>query len=209
MGDASKKEQGKIPESAQTPQSKKQRRHWPIIVGVLAVVLVAAGAGFWVWHEQPTFCNAVCHDPMDAYVEGYFNEPTQMAYIHQVAQTSCLECHEPKLNEQIAEAKVWLAGDFSTDDEGYLETVGVRSDQAMCAKSDCHNFDEIVLATQNWGGEEGVNPHDSHQGYGLDCSSCHSAHGQSMMYCNTCHDFEVPDGWAEPVKTVSAIQAEL
>ena len=48
------------------PAGRRRGRRWPIVVGVVAVVLVAAGAGFWVWHEQPGFCNAICHDPMDA-----------------------------------------------------------------------------------------------------------------------------------------------
>ncbi|MDU1389817.1 MAG: salivary glue protein Sgs-3, partial [Eggerthella sp.] len=42
-------------------------RKWPIVVGVVVVVLIAAGAGFWVWHEQPSFCAAICHTPMDEY----------------------------------------------------------------------------------------------------------------------------------------------
>ena len=25
-------------------------------------------APFMVWHEQPSFCNAICHDPMDPYL---------------------------------------------------------------------------------------------------------------------------------------------
>ena len=46
------------------PSAKKRTRKWPIVVGVVVVVLVAAGAGFLVWHEQPGFCNAICHSPM-------------------------------------------------------------------------------------------------------------------------------------------------
>lgn len=177
---------------------RRQRRRWPVVVAAVAVVLAAAGAGFWVWHEQPSFCNAVCHEPMDAYVEGYYVDADQMAYAHQAAGTSCLQCHEAKIDEQIHEATVWLAGDFDTDEEGHLTRVGVRSDAAMCATAGCHDMEQVAAATQDWGGQEGANPHDSHQGYALDCSSCHTAHGQSVMYCNTCHDFAVPQGWAEP-----------
>ena len=57
-------------EDAQAAPKKKGKK-LPIILGVVAVVIVAAGAGFFVWHEQPTFCNAICHTPMDAYVETY------------------------------------------------------------------------------------------------------------------------------------------
>lgn len=183
---------------------KRPRKKWPIAVGVAVAVLVAAGAGFWVWHEQPSFCNAVCHEPMDAYVEGYYNDSSQMAYTHRAVGTTCLQCHEPKLDEQIGEALVWLRGDFAMAADGKLATVGVRSDAKMCTGAGCHEFDEVVAATENWGGETGVNPHDSHQGYALDCSSCHTAHGQSFMYCNTCHDYEVPKGWAAPVRSEPA-----
>lgn len=183
------------------PAGQRPRKRWPLAVGAVAAVLIVAGAGFWVWHEQPSFCNAVCHQPMDAYVEGYFGDPELMAYAHQVQGATCLDCHEPKLEEQIAEAAVWVAGDYAMADDGKLATVGVRSDAAMCADAGCHDFGEVVAATANWGGEAGVNPHDSHQGYALDCSSCHTAHGQSYMYCNACHEFAVPQGWAEPASS--------
>ena len=54
---------------------KRKGRRWPIVVGVIAAVVVAAGAGFWVWHEQPSFCAAICHTPMDEYLETYEQEP--------------------------------------------------------------------------------------------------------------------------------------
>ena len=82
---------------------KRKGRRWPIVVGVIAAVVVAAGAGFWVWHEQPSFCNAVCHDPMDAYVDGYFSDATLMANAHERADVTCLKCHEAKLSDQVAE----------------------------------------------------------------------------------------------------------
>lgn len=180
---------------------RRPRRKWPMVVGVVAVVLVVAGAGFLVWHESPSFCNALCHEPMDPYVEGYCRDEALMAHAHQVADTTCLDCHEPKIDEQINEGLAWVRGDYSVGEDGMLTTVGVRSDAQMCATAGCHDFSEVVEATQDWGGEAGVNPHASHQGYQLDCSSCHSAHDQSMMYCNTCHDYQVPDGWAAPVQS--------
>ena len=181
-----------------TPAPKRPKKKWPIAVGVVAAVVIVAGAGFWVWHEQPSFCNAVCHNPMDAYVEGYYGDESLEAHAHQMAGTTCLECHEAKIDEQVHEAMVWVSGDFATDEAGMLTKVGVRSDAKMCATSGCHDYNDVIAATENWGGREGVNPHDSHQGYELDCSNCHSEHGQSIMYCNTCHDYEVPEGWANP-----------
>lgn len=198
-----------VKQTGEADAPKRPRRKWPVVVGVVAAVLVVAGAGFWAWHEQPSFCNAVCHEPMDAYVEGYYHDPSQMAYAHGAAGTTCLQCHEPKLDEQIGEALVWMSGDFAMGEDGKLSTVGVRSDAKMCTGAGCHDFEEVVAATENWGGEAGANPHDSHQGYALDCSSCHTAHGQSYMYCNTCHDYEVPEGWAAPAKSEPAAAAGM
>ena len=183
-----------------------------IVGGVLAVVLLCTVGGLLVWHEQPSFCNAICHSPMDAYVEGYLGKSTTDqsdqsdqdgmaagAQIHQRANVACLDCHEAKISEQIHEASVWVSGDYSVDENGLLTTVGVRSDVKMCATSDCHDMEQVSQATQDWGGQIGVNVHDSHQGQDIDCGNCHSIHGQSYLMCNTCHDYLVPDGWAAPV----------
>ena len=112
-------------------QAKQGKKKWPIVVGVVAVVLVAAGAGFFVWHEQPSFCNAICHTPMDAYVETYIdgshdkygNELTEeadkkamMAYAHATTTegdtTNCLGCHVPTMGEQITEGMHWITGSY-------------------------------------------------------------------------------------------------
>ncbi len=178
--------------------AKKPKRKWPIVVGVVVAVLVAAGAGFWAWHEQPSFCNAICHDPMDNYVEGYYHDASVMAYTHQQEGKTCLDCHEAKIEEQVAEAVSWVSGSYQVDEVGNLATTGVTADKAFCAKSGCHDWDAVVAATQDWGGDEGVNPHQSHQGEAIDCSNCHVAHGTSYMYCNTCHDYKIPDGWQQP-----------
>lgn len=178
--------------------SKRPRKKWPVTIGVAVAVVAVAAAGFWAWHEQPSFCNAICHSPMDAYVDGYYEDASLEAYAHQQVGVTCLQCHEAKLDEQIHEGLVWVSGNFGTEENGMLSTVGVRSDAKMCATSGCHDLEEVVAATENWGGEAGVNPHESHQGYAIDCGNCHGVHGTSYLYCNTCHDYEVPDGWIDP-----------
>lgn len=180
------------------PAGRRRGRRWPIVVGVVAVVLVAAGAGFWVWHEQPGFCNAVCHDPMDAYVEGYYEDAALMANEHARADVTCLQCHEANIEEQVTEGLAWVRGDFATDESGHLTVQGVTADKKMCATGGCHDWEDVKAATEDWGGEAGVNPHASHQGEAIDCSNCHGAHGPSYMYCNACHDYDVPAGWESP-----------
>lgn len=86
------------------PAPSKKRRRWPVVAGVVAVALVAAGAGFWVWHETPGFCNAICHSPMDPYVESYESgDESLMVTAHAQEGYACLDCHEPKIDEQVAE----------------------------------------------------------------------------------------------------------
>jgi len=68
-----------VEETEAAPAAKKARKKWPIVVGVVVAVLVVAGAGFWVWHEQPSFCNAICHTPMDPYLPTYEATPGEPA----------------------------------------------------------------------------------------------------------------------------------
>ena len=72
---------------AAKPAAKRPRRG-AIVGGVIAAVVVVAGIGAFVWHEQPSFCNAICHTPMDGYLETYEAEPGQ-AHNRQVGQPGC------------------------------------------------------------------------------------------------------------------------
>ena len=110
-----------------TPRAKKKR--WPITVGVIAAIVVIAGAGMWVWHEQPSFCNAFCHVSMDPYLPTYEAEPGEaaldkwgnevadasgmMAAVHRAdpeCNASCMSCHVPTIGEQVAEFGAFVSG---------------------------------------------------------------------------------------------------
>lgn len=65
-------------ENESAPAPKRVRRG-AIVGGVVAVVVVVAAIGAFVWHEQPSFCNAICHTPMDGYLETYEATPGQPA----------------------------------------------------------------------------------------------------------------------------------
>ncbi|MGV8082237.1 MAG: cytochrome c3 family protein [Coriobacteriia bacterium] len=177
-----------------------------VLLGVV-VVLVAIGLGFGVWHEKPSFCNAICHSPMDNYVEGYYSSETLMVAKHGQADVSCLDCHKPVLSEQFTEGIAWLKHNFSVDEEGFIigadaaKTVGTRD---SCYK--CHNdgdastgedWPDIQAATADLNGHEGANPHKSHNG-DQECSDCHMSHRNSALACDKCHGFEPPDGWVKP-----------
>ncbi len=174
------------------PASKRSRR-FAVAVGVVVVVLIAAGAGFMVWHEQPSFCNAICHDPMDRYVEGYYSDDEGLlAAVHHVEGSECLDCHEPTLSEQVAEGLAWATGDFYSD----LEKRELGTED-LCLNEACHVRGEIAAATEDWGGTD-FNPHASHVGKDVECGDCHSVHRESVMYCNKCHNADLPEGWVDP-----------
>lgn len=142
--------------------ARKRSRRTPVVIGVVAAVLVVAGAGFWTWHETPSFCGAICHTPMDGYlqtytdgaVDKYGNEldgdrkTSMMAYLHggmdeqgqQVAQgdgMGCLACHTPVISEQISEGIAWIAGDY--------EVLGVNS--AGYSVLESRTFDQLTAAS--------------------------------------------------------------
>ncbi|MBQ9955200.1 MAG: cytochrome c3 family protein [Eggerthellaceae bacterium] len=82
---------------------------------------------------------------------------------------------------------------------------------ATCMQSACHDADELV--------EDGVgvlmdadsltvaNPHANHQ-Y-LDCVDCHSVSEQPVLYCNSCHEFTLAEGWANPLEGAAELTYEF
>lgn len=169
-------------------QRRARTRRW-IAVGVTAAVLVVAGAGFWVWHEQPSFCNAICHTPMDPYVEGYYSQdPALLSAVHQGADVTCMGCHVPTLSEQLAEGAAWVTG-------GYDLPLEQRSfDDGFCLNKACHDTSRegLAAATQ----DRAYNPHEEYHGERLACGDCHKVHEPSVNACTQCHaDADVPDNW--------------
>lgn len=157
--------------------AKKGKKKLPIILGVVAVVIVAAGAGFWVWHEQPSFCAAICHTPMDAYYETYDQgtydkygneldeaaKTSMTAYQHKVVDgTTCMGCHVPTLSEQITEGMNWITGAYTvegTNKQGQtileerdltdlVEARGAEEDE-FCLNSGCHTNDDGSVMTRD------------------------------------------------------------
>lgn len=201
----------------------KKRCRYSVVLAVVALVIVIAGAGLWTWHEQPSFCAAICHTPMDGYLETYEEEPGQtgldkwgnevtnsssmMAPTHRVgAGTDCMDCHTPVLNQQISEGINWVSGNYQFPlNERTLaeitEPAGLDY-KALCLNESCHNMSEDDLA-QTTADMGTYNPHSMHH-EDIDCGMCHKAHRASVMYCTKCHaTAEVPDGW------LSASQAAL
>lgn len=210
--EASKKEP-----SAKKPRNKKLG----IIAAVLVVILAAAGGGFYVWHQTPSFCDAICHNPQDPYTPTFEAEPGQPAvdkWGNEVADArgmlapfhrkffdaNCLSCHEPTMQEQISEGMEWVTGNFynplSERDLNDLCRWNGKDEIEFCAKSGCHatisTKEDLTEVTANLE----RNPHSWHH-VEYDCSDCHKAHRASIMVCADCHeDAEVPAGWITPAE---------
>ena len=182
---------------------------------VIAAVLVCAGVGFFAWHEQPSFCSAICHTPMDPYLPTYEATPGEsavdkwgnevedasgmLAAVHAQVDKSCLDCHEPELGEQINEGLEWVSGNYEAPllertSTQLLEARNIDNSDEFCMNSSCHPYTrEDLIKKTEWMGE--INPHYPQHG-DQNCTTCHKAHRESVMYCTQCHaEAVVPDGW--------------
>lgn len=175
--------------------SKNGKKKW-IIAGVVVVIIVAACVGGMIWHEQPSFCGTICHEPMDTYLASYESAgSTALAKTHANAGKTCLDCHEAKISEQMTEGVAWITDGFTVDEDGYLADEEINVDGSQLCLG-CHSEADIVAATVDFEGNEGYNPHSNHQtATDLDCEDCHSMHGTQTLTCTACHDLKVPEGW--------------
>lgn len=197
-----------------SPAPKKKGHRALITSAVVAVVLVVAGAGLWVWHEQPSFCGAICHTPMDNYLATYeaplgqattdkwgnavADSSTMLAAVHAAEGNTCMDCHVPTLSEQVGEGVAWISGNYGFPlverTASDLTEASGRAGDELCLNESCHNLtrEDLVEKTADMGI---YNPHDAHH-MELECTTCHKAHRASVMYCTQCHaQAEVPEGW--------------
>lgn len=186
-----------------SPQRKSHRKGL-VIAAIIIGVVVALTIGFSIWHEQPSFCSAICHTPMGAYVDSYYsNDPGELSAVHEKAGVTCLDCHEARFSQQATEGMKWISGSYKTNPDGLLanmdkKTVGTRE---MCLRCHGSQWDTIVDSTSSWAGTQTVynpsgtyNPHNNHRG-DENCGDCHKAHQSSNLYCVECHNLTVPNGW--------------
>ncbi len=171
------KAEAAAPSGSADASPRRKNRKLPVVIGVVVVVLAVAGGGFWVWHEQPSFCNAICHTPMDGYLTTYEATPgepatdkwgnevsdasSMLAPVHAQAGVTCVQCHVPQLAEQVGEGLSWVAGSYNvsqTIDERFVpeekslsdltEARGIASEQ-FCLNSGCHSNDDGSAMTRD------------------------------------------------------------
>ncbi len=219
------------PGTSRPADKRHAGRRWPVAAAVVAAVLVVAGTGLYAWHEQPSFCSAICHAPMDPYLPTYEAEPGQaaldkwgnevvdasamMAASHRAADgVTCMGCHVPTLGEQVSEGLAWVAGDYYDPlDERDLadlgEARGIEGD-GFCLNEACHANDDGTPMTRDdlvaLTADRAFNPHVS-QHEVRDCGDCHKAHRASVLACAQCHaEAEVPEGWVTPVEDAQLLK---
>ncbi len=194
-----------------------KRKRLGVTLACVVAVLVLAGVGAMVWREQPSFCNAICHDPMDPYLPTYEATPgesatdkwgnevedagSMLAAVHGEVGKTRMDCHVPQLEEQVTEGLEWVTGNYDSPllertATQLVEARGLENTDELCMNSSCHPYtrDDLEKKTA-WMGK--INPHTPQHGE-QECTTCHKAHRASVNYCTQCHtDAVVPDGWID------------
>ena len=85
-------EAAESPAETMEPKPRKKRKGL-VILGTIVVVVALAAVGMIAWHNQPSFCGAICHNPMDGYLATYSQEPHAAGFDkwgNDVADTSAM-----------------------------------------------------------------------------------------------------------------------
>jgi len=189
--------------------SKRRIVVFGVLLGVVVIGGVAAVAA-WKYHEQPQFCGT-CHI-MDPYLESW-QASDLGAHAHAVEDVTCLDCHEPTVQQQVDELVVYMQGDF--------EVPLKERDFGVEFCFDCHvpnehtSYEQIIERTKDFTDyvvPQQINPHDPHAGLEemgpLKCIGCHQMHEESRLIngcdgchhdgtfesCSTCHPGGIPTG---------------
>lgn len=201
---------------AEPRKPKANHRKRNITIAVIVGIVVVAAVGVLVWHEQPSFCNAICHAPQDPQSQTYYaksGEPAldkwgnevedagdMMVVVHKEAGLGCLDCHEATIGQQATEGMHWVTGSYAYPlDERSLSDLNYyvqhESPDMICLNESCHNMTRDDLAKATAGTTR--NPHVTEVNHQvMECSDCHKAHRVSVQACSRCHeDTEIPDGW--------------
>ena len=185
------------------PRARRARKG-RVAVLVVVVVLVCAGAGMYVWHDQPGFCGTLCHIEQ-AYVDNYYQEQGQpgtdkygnevsdtnamMAVLHRSNKTTtkpeivCVDCHIPNMGELAHDGVNYVTGNYyQPRDErsgADLEKWDGKDSDALCANESCHTY---LL------GEDGTVNRDKLASATADMEfNPHDTHHSTQMQCTTCH----------------------
>ena len=143
----------------------EKKRNKPLIIGVIAVIVIAAGIGMFVWHEQPSFCSTMCHIE-STYVDNYMQEQgvagrdkygqqvtntnAMMAVLHRNTKATakseivCVDCHVPNVMELANDGIHLVTGDYPLP-RNERNLAGMKSwdgepGESFCANENCHVY---------------------------------------------------------------------
>ena len=212
-------------EAASVPSAKRNKRKLAGIIGVVAAVVVVAGAGFMARPAQLLQRYLPhAHGRLSDHVRSHAGRVghgqvgqrggrciEHAGPVHAQEGITCVQCHVPQMSEQVTEGIGWLTGSYEvvqTTDERFVPEEKALSDltaargiasEAFCLNSGCHTNDDGSAMTRDDLIEKTSymkrNPHVEEHGE-VDCNECHKAHRASTVYCSKCHsDATIPDGW--------------
>ena len=89
----------------------------------------------------------------------------------------------------------WSAADYSVDEEGMLVIDGAEPVELREHCLSCHgdadaaqgfDWQTVTASTEDWMGNVGFNPHDSHLA-AVSCGACHQEGHALTIVCSECH----------------------
>ncbi|MCL2529059.1 MAG: cytochrome c3 family protein [Coriobacteriia bacterium] len=209
-------EEAKESSKATEKPKKKGKARSIILVVVIVLVLLFGGAGvvYATQHDNPEFCNAICHTPMDPYVHSWQDGTSVNALqadiehplsitIHRNSEEAlvCVSCHTDGLDIQISEGLSWITSSYPQPLNPLVMTIREpngphqRSGVETCLSGGCHEGILTLEDLKKSTAHHERNVHDSHIG-AQDCTTCHQVHRQSVSFCTQCHsDAPLPNGW--------------
>ena len=143
----------------------KKKRNKKVIVGAIVLIIVAAGIGMLVWHEQPSFCSTMCHIEQ-TYVDNYMQEQgtagrdkygnrvdntnAMMAVLHRETKATakseivCVDCHVPNIMELANDGVHLVTGNYPIP-RNERDLAGMKSwdnepGETFCANENCHVY---------------------------------------------------------------------
>ena len=146
------------------PEAKRKGKKWAILAVVL-VLIAAAGAGMWKWHEAPSFCSTMCHIEQ-TYVDNYMQEQNAggtdkygnavtntnalMAVLHRETDATakpellCVDCHIPNMMELASDGVHFVSGSYPMPRnermaEGLMSWDGKEGSE-FCVNENCHVY---------------------------------------------------------------------
>lgn len=164
-----------------------------LIIGIVLVLLMIPAMGAVVVKDNMhnnSYC-AACHQE---YYENWADPDVEYAlsHVHEQMGVSCEKCHQRTLGESVMEVVNYVTGNYYYP----IPTSEVPMENCFA----CHgDYNSIVPALSTTLTRKERNPHAGHWG-DLECSECHYAHQDSIVYCDQCHDeYMEPDtpGWTE------------